>query len=192
LNGRREKAYTRANREPAPADRSGRSERVDDTGSLSGGGITGQTYFRWRKESGGLERRVRLSRCEEFKALTASEGTKSTWESMPVQGKLACLRGQRLQIAWAASISVWGWFVVYLIDKNNHCRSGLRLPCCCGRERSTGTPGSLRQVRFNRSKQNGPSGAAPTDDEQTPDPVGREDGRPLSAGAHPVGERLTG
>jgi Transposase len=54
-DGEGKEAYAWADREFAAADRGGSCERQDDPGGVPGGGITEQTYYRWRKEYGGLQ-----------------------------------------------------------------------------------------------------------------------------------------
>ena len=54
-NGTREEAYAGADREIVAADRSGYGEREDDGKACKEAGITEQTYYRWRKEYGGLQ-----------------------------------------------------------------------------------------------------------------------------------------
>ena len=50
-----QEVQTRANRGDAAADRSKRRERKNHPTSLQGSRITIQTFYRWRKEYGGLK-----------------------------------------------------------------------------------------------------------------------------------------
>src|SRR6201985_2178301 len=54
-NGTRQEVSTGAGSEPAATDRSSRGERQADSAGMQGAEIVEQTYFRWRKEYGGLQ-----------------------------------------------------------------------------------------------------------------------------------------
>jgi hypothetical protein len=75
LNGTRKAAYYSADRECASADRSVDHQRKTTPAACKEAGFTERTYYRWRKEYGGLK----VDQAKRLKELKQGRASSSAW-----------------------------------------------------------------------------------------------------------------